>query len=228
MTALNAATAANPARPTLRLSPRRTTAVAALAAGAALILTGCSAGQITQTSHQAAAINGNNADIGRISLRNVHIIYPATDTHTNSEGGKAVLALSIVNTGETVTDELTSITTDLGSVRITPAEGSKIELSPQETVVAADSATEAAGQKSQKSTNGTNQSAGARTEDPAADSALIEITGLTKDITPGLTYTVSFNFKENGTIQMQVPVDAGTEAERQVTELSKSTEGSAH
>ena len=50
------------------------------------------------------------------------------------------------------------------------------------------------------------------TTDPEARPILIEITGLTKDITPGLTYNVAFNFKQNGTVQVQVPVDAGTTA----------------
>ncbi|MGW4769468.1 hypothetical protein ACWEO2_15675 [Nocardia sp. NPDC004278] len=44
--------------------------------------------------------------------------------------------------------------------------------------------------------------------------SLIEITGLTRDITPGLTYPVTFNFKQNGTVTVQVLVDAGPLAER--------------
>ncbi|MEU0505182.1 hypothetical protein [Nocardia sp. NPDC005998] len=43
---------------------------------------------------------------------------------------------------------------------------------------------------------------------------LIEITGLTRDITPGLTYPVTFNLEQNGTVTVQVPVDAEPLAER--------------
>lgn len=216
MTALTAVTAASPVAPTRR---RRMMTVAALAAGAALALSGCSAGQISQTADQDAAINGNTADIGTIALRNVHIVYPSdAGPHNNTKGGQAALALSIVNTGETVSDELTSVTTDLGTVKITPAEGDKLEIAPSETVVVS---TPQAG--AETGTTGETVSTDAGETSPAS----IEITGLTQDITPGLTYHVSFNFKENGSVSVAVPVDAGLEAPRHESELSKSTTGPA-
>lgn len=215
MTALTAVTAANPVASTRRR--RRLVPVAALAAGAAFILSGCSAGQVSQTADQVAAINGNTADAGDIALRNVHLVYPGS-THNNTTGGQAALALSIINTGETVTDELTSVTTDLGTVKITPAEGDKIRLAPAETVVVS---TPSAGAE----THTTGETVA--TEGGETTTAQIEITGLTQNITPGLTYDVSFNFKENGTVLVQVPVDAGLDAPRHESELSKSTTGSA-
>ncbi|WP_406269408.1 hypothetical protein [Nocardia sp. NBC_00881] len=204
MTALNTVTAPKGAR-------RRMVTVAALAAGAAIALSGCGAGQIAQTAGQVAAVNGNHADVGRIALRNVHIVYPAEGGgYTNAKGGKAAIALSIINNGESVTDQLTSITTDLGTVKITPATGkSAVELAPQQTVVAAP-------EQGEHDNHGSRPAA----DDPEANPILIEITGLTKDITPGLTYNVSFNFKQNGTVQMQVPVDAGTETERHESDKS--------
>ncbi|WP_459548968.1 hypothetical protein [Nocardia sp. X0981] len=216
MTALTAVTAASPVAPTRR---RRMMTVAALAAGAALALSGCSAGQISQTADQDAAINGSAAEIGTIALRNVHIVYPGDESpQNNTKGGRAALALSIVNTGETVTDELTSVTTDLGTVKITPAEGSKLEISPAETVVVS---TPEAGAETGTTGETIETDAGETTP------ARIEITGLTQDIIPGLTYNVSFNFKENGEVSVQVPVDAGQDAPRHESELSKSTTGSA-
>ncbi|NEW42090.1 hypothetical protein GV794_16010 [Nocardia cyriacigeorgica] len=216
------------------------TMVAALAAGAALALTGCSAGQISQTADQVAAINGNHAEVGKISLRNVHIVFPPSGEHTNVAGGKALLALSFVNNSETTADELTKISTDLGEVKITaPDGGSTVKLQPQQTVVAAgaDTTTAASGEHGAEGEHGTETTTAAPTtteapnqpaaegEDPEADPARIEITGLTKDIVPGLTYTVTFDFKENGTVQMEVPVDAGTVAERHESDLSKASEG---
>ncbi|WP_218023403.1 hypothetical protein, partial [Nocardia altamirensis] len=133
MTALKAVTALKKAR-------RRMVPVAALAAGAAIALAGCSAGQISQTADQVAAINGNTADVGKIALRNVHIVLPHEpgSDYTNTKGGKALIALSIINNSPSVPDELTSITSDLGTVKITPAAGKpKVELAPQRTVVAA-------------------------------------------------------------------------------------------
>ncbi|WP_433712309.1 hypothetical protein ACQP2U_39730 [Nocardia sp. CA-084685] len=215
MTALKAVTASTGAR-------RRMVSVAALAAGAALVLSGCSSGQVAQTATQVAAVNGNHADIDRISLRNVHIVFPAIGTdYTNAKGGKAIIALSVVNNGETVTDELTSITTDLGTVKITPPAGaSAFQIAPQQTVVAATSPGAATAAKSDE--HGATPSSSAapgtasqkNTVDPEKKPGLIEITGLTKDITPGLTYPVTFNFKQNGTVTVQVPVDAGAETDR--------------
>ncbi len=230
MTALKAVTASTGAR-------RRMVSVAALAAGAALVLSGCGAGQISQTATQVAAVNGNHADIDRISLRNVHIVFPAGGTdYTNAKGGKAIIALSVVNNGETVTDELTSITTDLGTVKITPpAGGPTFRIAPQQTVVAATSpaavtaakseehgapsssaapTTSAARTTSAAPTTGAAPAGETTTVDPAKRPGLIEITGLTKDIIPGLTYPVTFNFKQNGTVTVQVPVDAGAATER--------------
>lgn len=211
MTALTAVTAASPVSSTRRR--RRLVSVAALAAGAAIILSGCSAGQLAQTATQVAAINGNTAEVGNIALRNVHIVYPGSgDATINTKGGRAALALSIINTGETVPDELTGVTTDLGTAKITSADGDKIRIDPGETVVVS------------------TPSAGTATVDTEAgktESAAIEITGLTQDIIPGLTYNVSFDFKESGTVEVQVPVDAGTEAPRHESELSKTTTGSA-
>ncbi|RBO87392.1 hypothetical protein [Nocardia puris] len=230
MTAQNAVTASPVAR-----KPRLMVTVAALAAGAALALSGCSAGQVSQTANQAPAINGNNIDVEQISLRNVHIVYPS-EGYTNTQGGKAVLALAIVNNSGTVTDELTSVTTDLGTVTITPPTGDRVlSVGPQQTVVAAATAG-AAGEHgddhgSAPTTSPTAEPTASPTTqapatsaqppiDPEANQALIEITGLTKDITPGLTYTVSFNFKQNGTVQVQVPVDAGVEADRHESDKS--------
>ncbi|MFC9435449.1 hypothetical protein [Nocardia sp. NPDC057030] len=236
MTALKAVTALKKAR-------RRMVPVAALAAGAAIALTGCSSGQISQTADQVAAINGNHADIGKIALRNVHIVFPAQGTeYNNTKGGKAIIALSIVNNSPSVPDELTSLTTDLGTVKITPAAGkSTVELAPQQTVVAAakpiKAATPAADThgaaptSSAAPTSAKPDAHGAghadvaeATADPEAHPILIEITGLTKDITPGLTYNVAFNFKQNGTVQVQVPVDAGAATARQESDKSGATE----
>ncbi|MEV6429961.1 hypothetical protein [Nocardia sp. NPDC051463] len=222
MTALKAVTASKGAR-------RRMVTVAALAAGAALALSGCGAGQISQTAAQVAAVNGNHADINKISLRNVHIVYPG-EGYNNAQGGKALIALSVINNSESVPDELTSITTDLGPVKITgPAGDAKFEIAPQQTVVAGASTEHGAAKPdAHDATPTTGHGAPATgdkpSQDPAAKPATIEISGLTRDITPGLTYAVKFNFKQGGTIQVQVPVDAGTGTERHESDKSGAAE----
>ncbi|MFC9660948.1 hypothetical protein ACFVJ5_11980 [Nocardia sp. NPDC127606] len=212
MTALKAVTAHS--------ARRRMVTVAALAAAAGIALTGCSAGQHTQTSTQAAAINGNHANVGAIALRNVHIVYPEAAAE-HDKGGKAVIAMSIINNSETVTDELTSVSTDLGQVKITgPAGDPKFVLKPQQTVVvgpgetkpaAADDhhgATSAAPTTTSAAPTSAAAGVDIPSKDPVKTPATIEITGLAKDIVPGLTYNVTFNFKDAGTVQVSVPVDA--------------------
>lgn len=205
------------------LNSRLMVTVAAFAAGAALALSGCSAGQISQTANQAPAINGNHADVENISLRNVHIVYPG-EGYTNVAGGKALLALSIVNNSPATTDELTSITTDLGKVTITPAAGAKnVQIGPGEIVTSGPAGSTTSAGDHGDDGHGSDQAAadqqGSAGQD-AATPATIEITGLTQDIIPGLAYTVSFNFKENGTVQVQVPVDAGVASERHESPMS--------
>lgn len=229
MTALNATTASKAPRRALRKAPRRVVAVAAVAAGAALALSGCSAGQISQTASQVAAVNGNSANVGKVALRDVRILLPQSEEYTNAKGGKAVLAFSAINDGATKPDELASITTDLGQVKITPANP---QLPFQQTLVAgkrseahasapsgsaAPSSTAASAAPTTTGSAAAHQAEGpGAAEHPAEPAApiLVEITGLTRDVTPGLTYQVTFNFKENGTVQVPVPVDAGPDTAR--------------
>ncbi|WP_328711693.1 hypothetical protein [Nocardia salmonicida] len=212
MTALKAVTAQS--------ARRRMVTVAALAAAAGIALTGCSAGQITQTSSQEAAINGNHANVGEIALRNVHIVYPEAAAE-HDKGGKAMISLSIINNSEIITDELTSVSTDLGQVKITgPNADPKFVLKPQQTVfvgtgeskpAAADDhhgTTSAAPTTTSATPTGAAAGVDLPSNDPVKTPATIEITGLTKDIVPGLTYNVTFNFKDAGTVQVSVPVDA--------------------
>ena len=73
----------------LKAPTRRVVTALALAAGAALTMSACSAGQITQTSTQVPAINGSNVDAGSIALRNVHFPRLSRQDHVQRrlEGG---------------------------------------------------------------------------------------------------------------------------------------------
>ena len=95
------------------MSARRTSRVGtyALVAGAcaALALTGCSAGQLTQTASQVAAVPGTNITVGSIALRDLTIQYNGPDGYRMGED--APLAVRIFNDGtEPVT--LTAVTAD--------------------------------------------------------------------------------------------------------------------
>jgi copper(I)-binding protein len=176
---------------------RRAATIAALVAGGALVLSACSAGQVTQTSDQVAAVNGNFADVGDISLRNVHIAYPNSAEYTNSQGGKAALAFVAINDSPDTADKLTAISTDAGKVVVTPALPAEVQ--PQRDLVA-----EATG------------TAVTETELDTVESTplLVEVTELKKDLTPGLTIGVTFDFEVNGAVTLQVPVDAGHDTPR--------------
>lgn len=176
---------------------RRVATIAALVAGGALVLSACSAGQISQTAEQVSAVNGNSADQGEISLRNVHIAYPNGEEYTNSKGGKAALAFVAINNSPDTADKVTSISTDAGKVIVTPALPA--ELKPQRELIA-----EAAGTAVTETELSTDES----------KPLLVEITDLEQNLTPGLTIGVTFAFEENGAVTVQVPVDAGHDTPR--------------
>jgi len=156
---------------------------AGLAAGA-MILTGCSAGQISQTASQEAAVNGNSVNAKNISLRNVHLL--ATQSSDFLQPGRTVPLLFVAaNNSPDVNDKLLGITSDVGAVAMTgdtaiPARAALV-------VAAAGGQTEAMG---------------------SATSAAAEVT-LDKPITNGLTYSFTFTFDHAGKVTVAVPISAG-------------------
>ncbi|WP_396929971.1 hypothetical protein [Mycolicibacterium sp.] len=173
-----------------RLTNRLVAASAGLAA-CGLILTGCGAGQISQTADQQSAVNGATANVANIALRNVHI--QAVQTGDSLKPGRAVeLIFAAANISPDTNDKLVSISSEVGSVALTgntsiPAGSSLI-------VGSADGQPEAAPM-------GTAQPAKA------------EVT-LSQPITNGMTYGFTFNFEKAGQATVQVPISAGG-AERQ-------------
>lgn len=83
-----------------------------LGSGLALALNGCGAGQITQTGSQAPAVNGAQAEVGTIALRNIELVYPAESDGVYQRGDDAPVLLTIANTGGT-DDALVSISSPL-------------------------------------------------------------------------------------------------------------------
>ncbi|WP_090069982.1 hypothetical protein [Lentzea flaviverrucosa] len=83
---------------------------AALAAGLGLVAVGCSAGQVTQTDTQVAAVDGASGNAGPIAVRNAMLAFPA-DGNRYKDGEDAPLTFVIANTGSTP-DKLLSIKTD--------------------------------------------------------------------------------------------------------------------
>jgi copper(I)-binding protein len=211
----------------------RSTAAVAGAVIGAVVLAGCSAGQITQTSRQVTAVDGASANAGTIAVRNAHFALPE-DVKTAvayPRGSSAPLELVIINTGG-ATDELVSVTSpiagtgevtgkrDVPGGRTLVVEGeapAAVAATPTAAAGATPSAT--AGQPTATptatpapTTAAATPSAEALSPD-AAGTAQIVLTGLRDDIKSGITYEVVLNFRNAGPLRLAVPV-AGSEAER--------------
>ncbi|NLG56323.1 MAG: copper chaperone PCu(A)C [Rhodococcus sp.] len=197
---------------------RRVATAIALAVGAALTLSACSAGQITQTSHQAAAINGNNANSGHIALRNVHVVYPNAEEYSIEPGGTAILAFTIVNQSNEDDDRLISISSDYaGSVTITEEAGS-LTIPAQGALAAAQSEGEELADlvdAAEEAQTGTTE------ESPVpVDVLVVKLENLNEGVRPGLTFPVTFTFEKAGDVTIEVPVDAGPVLERDISDKS--------
>lgn len=89
---------------------RRLIVTAALAAGLGLVAVGCSAGQVTQTDTQVAAVDGASGNAGPIAVRNVMLAFPP-DGNRYHDGEDVPLTFVIANTGSSP-DKLLSIKSD--------------------------------------------------------------------------------------------------------------------
>lgn len=188
----------------LNASTRRVGTAVALAAAAAISLSACSAGQITQTATQVAAVNGNYANQGDISLRNVHIVYPNSEEYSLAPGGTVALAFTAINESESQPERLAKITTDLAdSVTIAGEVGGRV-IAPQTALSAG-------------TVNATVTDDG---EEIETDLVLVTLNGVAQDVYPGLTAPITFTFANAGDITVQVPVDAGPVLERHESDIS--------
>jgi hypothetical protein len=159
-------------------------AIAGLVAGT---LSGCGAGQISQTAMQEPAVNGNRLTISKVDLRDIRL--QAAQTGDFVQPGKSVeLVLVAVNQSPDVADRLTSITSDIGNVAVSgdprlPAGGMLFIGTPDGPRVA---------------------------PGPAEASGAVKATvTLSKPISNGLTYNFTFNFEKAGQGSVTVPISAG-------------------
>jgi copper(I)-binding protein len=173
-----------------RLTNRLVAASAGLAA-CGLILTGCSAGQMSQTADQESAVNGTTANVANIALRNIHL--QAVQTGAAVDAGRTVeLIFVAANISPDVNDKLISISSDVATVAVTGATA--IPAGTSLIVGSADGQDEA-------------------TALGSAEPTKAEVT-LTQPITNGLTYKFTFDFDKAGQTTVSVPISAGG-AERQ-------------
>ncbi|WP_206785412.1 hypothetical protein [Amycolatopsis sp. MtRt-6] len=122
----------------MRLQNRRVLGAGVLALGAALVLAGCGAGQITQTDSQQPAVNGTHAQVKTIDLRNAAVQYP-TSGPGYAAGATPALTLTIVNRGAQ-DDSLVSVTTEDGGQAT--IDGSRTVVAMHSLVIGPDDAVE--------------------------------------------------------------------------------------
>nr|WP_225957797.1 hypothetical protein [Amycolatopsis lexingtonensis] len=219
---------------------RRVLGAGVLALGAALVLAGCGAGQITQTDSQQPAVNGTYAQVKTIVLRNAAVQYP-TSGPGYPVGATPALTLTIVNQGAQ-DDSLVSVTTEDGTQAT--IGGSKEVVAAHSLVVGPDDAVEstnevqtsapAAPSSSASSTpTATSSSATASSgtstatataevpsSGPAATptapekvgQATVTLPALKQPLWPGQVLKVTFVFKNAGPVTVELPVAAPAHA----------------
>jgi copper(I)-binding protein len=217
----------------VRLQNRRVLGAGVLALGAALVLAGCGAGQITQTDTQQPAVNGTHAQVKTIALRDVAVQYP-TSGAGYAAGATPALTLTIVNQG-TQDDSLVSVTTEDGTQAT--IGGSKDIVAGHSLVIGPDDAVESTNEAQPTSSGAPTSSAeapatgtsstgtsstGTETSSSVAPSASVTPTAapatvgkgtvtlpaLKQPLWPGQVVKVTFLFKNAGPVTVDVPVAA--------------------
>lgn len=177
---------------------------AAVVVGGAL--TGCGAGQVSQTATQEPAVNGTSANLGAIALRNVHLRAVQVTDYVQP-GSEVELLFQASNASPEVNDKLVSITSEVGTVALTgdttlPASGVL-------TVGAPDGQT-------------------TPLENVEAAEAAEAKVSLTKPITNGLTYDFTFKFEKAGEATVAVPISAGEAPRREEAAVEAGSEAEGH
>jgi copper(I)-binding protein len=164
-----------------------------LAALAALVfVAGCAAGQRAPSSSEISTIDGVNANVGSMQVRNLGLAAPPTDAGY-AVGDSARLVFAMVNTGPRE-DQLISVTS--------PAAGS----ATSNPIGAA--ATSATGARSQPHAF-TPISAAPGELVPVgygSPAASVTLQSLTKPLISGQTLIVTLGFRDAGTRTIQIPV----------------------
>ncbi|MCG3750161.1 hypothetical protein [Amycolatopsis sp. Poz14] len=221
----------------MRLQNRRVLGAGVSALGAALVLAGCGAGQITQTDTQQPAVNGTYAQVKTIVLRNAAVQYPAQGPGY-AAGSPAPLTLTVINQGQK-DDKLVSVTSEGASgpaqisgdtaivaghsLVIGPADAVEQGAPPQSesanSTPASDANQPASGAPSSapsSSAPNTASSAPQTGESGGAASQLgsgkVVLPGLKQPLWPGATIKVTFTFQNAGPIVVELPVAAPAHA----------------
>lgn len=169
---------------------RRMVSAAVVAVGAALLVSGCAAGQITQTDSQVATINGTRAEVGDIAIRKAELAYPEGDDPVYRAGTSPGVAMYLVNEADLQDDTLVSASSDAAANVV--VEGSR-EVPAQGTLVIA------RGEQEQQAAEA------AQPELEIQTRAGMTLQGLNRDVRPGQTVTMTLTFREAGRVTFEMP-----------------------
>jgi copper(I)-binding protein len=170
---------------------------------AAISLSGCGAGQVSQTATQEPAVNGTLTTVGPIALRNIHL-RAAQSTDYVEPGRDVELLFVAVNNSPDVNDKLVSVSSDIGTVSLSgdtsvPANGLLVVGEPDGQIAPLEAAEK-------------------------ADAAQAKV-ALSKPITNGLTYNFTFDFDKAGEKTVAVPISAGEQPRREASAEAGDTGG---
>jgi len=160
--------------------PRKIPLLGAVAMAAVAAVTGCSAGQVTQTSTQVATVNGSSANVGQLALRDIRILYPSGGTY--AAGSTAQLVLAVANQG-LAEDTLIEVTGEFFDDAAVPTDDAGDEASVEVGVPA----------------QGILQFG--TTEFPS-----IELSDLSEEISVSEIVSLTFVFEQAGEVTVEVPV----------------------
>jgi hypothetical protein len=180
--------------------------LAACGLAAAVVVSGCGAGQVSQTATQEPAVNGTSANVDYMSLRNVHLRVIQTTDYVQP-GRDVELLFQVSNDSPEVSDKLVSVTSDIGTVTLTgdtsiPASGVLIVGAPDGQTTPLENV-------------------------EAAEAAEAKV-ALTKPITNGLTYDFTFKFEKAGEGTVPVPISAGETPRRAEEPLIPAGDAGGH
>jgi copper(I)-binding protein len=163
-----------------------------------VVLSACSAGQVTQTATQERDKTGAQAQVGDISLRQVQLVSPRSGSY--EQGDDAELQIAIVN-GGTEADTLVSVEGDgFGAAEI---EGPSASPS---TGSSSSPATGTAGSSASGGSSDEIEIPGGSAVFVGSDDYTVTLTDLDEDLTTGRYIEVTFTFEKAGEVTLPVTV----------------------
>jgi copper(I)-binding protein len=179
------------------VKPKRTLGIGLAVAAAAVLTSACAAGQQAATANEQNTVDGVNADVGAIHIRDMVIDPPEL---VYKKGDSATVKVVLVNTSQTKSDLLDSVSspavTTWGTFNTT-AEADKLLSSKRP------------GSSASLPTPDRQIliPAGGRTSygTPESKGALVFV-NFTRDVYPGTTIPVTLHFAQAGSITISVPV----------------------